>query len=111
MIRSAEFEVSPPCMPGCRKPFISAPGSGWLNSASGITSRLANRNTNIARSHRRKFPLTVMAEHQRPERHDDVWAEAEVRAGQADADELGADGQEVEQEDAADREPAPDGAD
>src|SRR5205814_6202705 len=41
------------------------------------------------------------------DRDDDERLEAEVLAGQADAHELGADGQKVQQEDAAGGEPSP----
>ena len=36
MMRSAELEVRPPWIPGCRKPFNTAPGSGWLNTANAL---------------------------------------------------------------------------
>ena len=59
-ISSAEFDVRPPSTPGTKNPLSDAPGSGWLSNTSGRTSKLAKRNTNMARSQRRKLPLTVM---------------------------------------------------
>ena len=59
-IISVPDAVIPPSIPGTRKPLSTAPGEGWLSAASGSTSKLANRKTNIALSHWRKFPLAVM---------------------------------------------------
>ena len=59
-ISSAPFEVRPPSMPGSTNPLSAAPGSGWLRTRRGSASRLANRKTNIARSQRRKLPLSVI---------------------------------------------------
>ena len=81
---------------------------GWAMKNSGITSRFANTNTNIDRSQERKLPLAVIAiSSDRGDRHRDVLRDAEVAERQADADELGDDREEVEHEQVADREPAP----
>src|SRR5437899_7750558 len=61
MMSSAAFEVNPPYTPGVKNPWSTPPGLGWLRTASGITRRLANRKTNIARSQLRKLPLSVIA--------------------------------------------------
>ena len=67
--------------------------------------------TNMKRSHRRKLPVAVMATSTTAAmRHRDVLADPEVVEGQADADELGGDGEEVEDEQVADREGAPEPA-
>ena len=60
MISSTALDENPPWMLGTTKPCKAAAGSGWLRTTSGSTNRLAKRKTNIARSQRRKFPVTVM---------------------------------------------------
>ena len=59
-ISSAALDVRPPSTPGTAKPVSTPPPLGWLSTASGSTSRLAARKTNIARSQRRKLPLSVI---------------------------------------------------
>ena len=64
--------------------------------------------TNMKRSHRRKLPVAVMAIRVTArDGHRDVLAHPEVAEGEADPDELGGDGEEVEDEEVADGEHSP----
>src|SRR5260370_21427988 len=72
--------------------------------------------TTLFRSEDRPFPPAEAAargdgdQQDRGQRHRDVGADAEVAQRERDADELGDDGQEVEQEQVADAQPAPEPA-
>ena len=75
---------------------------------SGITSKFANTNTNIDRSQKRKLPLTVIATSATAAIGTAMYSrDPEVAEREADADELGDDRQEVEEEQVADREDSP----
>ena len=64
--------------------------------------------TNMKRSQRRKLPGGRHGdERDRSDGHRDVLAHPEVTEGEADADELGGDGEEVEDEEVADGEHPP----
>ena len=68
-------------------------------------------NMNMARSQRRKLPLAVMpTSSSGGHGYRDVRADAEVLQREGDADEFGDDGQEVEDEQVPDAEPAPEPA-
>ena len=60
MISSTEVELAPPWIPGTKKSWAIGPTRGWAMKNSGISSRFANTNTNIDRSHERKLPLAVI---------------------------------------------------
>ena len=48
-------------MPGTTRCCATFPTLAWAMTNSGITRKLANTNTNIARSQKRKLPETVIA--------------------------------------------------
>jgi hypothetical protein len=68
---------------------------------------LAKTNTNITRSQLRKLPLDGDRDQRTAAIGTEMYLDAEVAEREADADELGDDRQEVQQEQVADREPAP----
>ena len=102
------MELKPPCTPGTTRPWKKAPAAGWLRTASGITRKLATMKTNMKRSHRRKLPVAVITTSATAAIGTETYSLTPKYAErQADADELGGDGEEVEEEQVADREGTP----
>jgi len=60
MISRIEVELTPPWIPGTKKSCPIGPALMCAMKNSGISSRLPNTNTNMARSQERKLPLAVM---------------------------------------------------
>src|ERR1700738_1252704 len=61
MINSTASDVIPPEMVGTTKDFAACPHWGWDISNIGICSSVIAMNTNMARSHRRKLPVAMIA--------------------------------------------------
>ena len=61
MINSTASEVTPPVTPGVTKDFAACPQQGCDINSIGICSSVIAMKTNIARSHRRKLPVAMMA--------------------------------------------------
>ena len=111
MTSSTDVELKPPLDAGDDEVVKTGPAWGWAEMASGMTRKLATMKTNMKRSQRRKLPAGGHGHQaQRRQRHRDVGAHPEVAEGQADPDELGDDGEEVQDEEVADREGAPEPA-
>src|ERR1700733_5231637 len=94
MISSTASELTPPEMLGTTNDFAACPHCGCDISSIGICASVMAMKTNMARSRRGGG-------------NHGVFRDAEVGGGQADADELGDDRQEVEQEQVADGKPPP----
>ena len=99
MISSTDVEVESPVDPGNHQAVQEGPHCGWLKMARGLTRKLTTTKTYMKRSQLRKLPEAIMAiSTDGGDRHGDVLADAEVLERQADADEFGGDGQEVQDE-------------
>ncbi len=61
MMSRTAADDTPPLIPGTTKLRPIVPQWGWDRKNMGIWRRLMAMNTNIARSHRRKLPLAMMA--------------------------------------------------
>src|ERR1700722_1790160 len=61
MISSTASEVTPPEMLGTTNDFAACPHWGCDISSIGICNRVTAMKTNMARSHRRKLPLAMIA--------------------------------------------------
>ena len=95
-------------MLGTTKFLAMVPHCGWERKNIGIWMRVTAMNANMARSHRRKLPVAMIATRATAAIGTaDVLRDPGVRGGQRDPDELGHDREEVEDEQVADAEPAP----
>src|SRR5689334_4143424 len=61
MISNTASELTPPEMPGTTRDFAACTHCGCDINSIGICSRVTAMNTNMARSHRRKLPLAMIA--------------------------------------------------